>query len=115
MTTKLKVRMYNESVERANRLIVYDGQLKRFVNLINSLTGSANSNGNTQRLILDTAQTDAQLKVEMENYAANMSSYQTLLKTLEDQQSILARASLRGKPSLLGSVTQAAAFATAFR
>ncbi|MDR6214585.1 hypothetical protein [Paracidovorax wautersii] len=115
MTTKLKVRMYNESVERANRLTVYDGQLKKFVNLINSLTGSANSNGNTQRMILDTTQTDAQLKVEMENYAANMASYQTLLKTLEDQQSILARASLRGKPSLLGGVTQAAAFAAAFR
>lgn len=115
MTTQLKVRMYNESVERANRLIVYDGGLKKVINFIDSLTGSANSNGNTQRLILETSQKDAQLKVEMENYAANMASYATLLKTLEDQQSILARISLKGKPSLLGSVTQAAAFATAFR
>ncbi|MBS7777356.1 hypothetical protein [Acidovorax sp. CCYZU-2555] len=115
MTTKLKVRMYNENVERANRLIVYDSGLKRVVNLIDSLTGSASSNGNTQRLILETAQKDAQLKVEMENYAANMAAYETLLRTLENQQSILARASLRGKASLLGSVTQAAAFATAFR
>lgn len=115
MTIKLKVKMYNESVERANRLNVYDSGLKRVLSHIDSLTGSASSNGNTQRLILETAQKEAQLKVEMENYAANMASYQTLLKTLEDQQSVLARVSLRGKASLLGNVTQAATFAAAFR
>lgn len=115
MTTKLKTKMYNESVERANRIAIYDGGLKKVLNYIDSLSGSASSNGNTQRLILETAQKDAQLKVEMENYAANMASYETLLKSLESQQSVLARAALRGKASLLGNVTQAAAFAAAFR
>ena len=115
MTTKLKVKMYNESIEKANRLQVYDSGLKKVVNLISSLTGSSNSNGNTQRLILEATQSDAQLKVEMENYAANMEAYTTLLRTLENQQSILAKASLKGKASPLGTVIQAGALAAAFR
>ncbi|MCZ2498386.1 hypothetical protein GN316_16620 [Xylophilus sp. Kf1] len=115
VSTKLKVKMYNESVERANRIVVYDGGLKRIMGHIESLNGSPSSNGNTQRLMLETAQKDAQLKLEMENYAANMASYDTLLRTLESQQSVLSRAALRGKASLLGNVTQAAAFAAAFR
>jgi len=115
LSTKLKVKMYNESVERANRINVYDSGLKKIVNVIDSLSGSPNSVGNTQRMILETAQKDAQLKMEMENYAANMASYESLLRTLESQQSVLSRAALRGKPSLLGNVTQAAAFAAAFR
>lgn len=115
MTTRLKVRMYNENVERSNRLMAYDAGLKKIVNIIGSLSGSANSNGNTQRLILDTTQNDAQFKVEMENYASNMDSYEKLLRTLENQQSILAKASLRGKASPLGNIIQASAFAAAFR
>lgn len=115
MTTKLKVRMYNDSVDQANRLKVYDSGLQKMVNLIDSLGGSSNSNGNTQRLILETNQASTKLQSEVTNYEINMKAYKALLETLQNQQSILAQASLKGKASVLGTVTQAGAFAAAFR
>lgn len=115
MVTTLKVKMYNETVVQSERMPMYDNQIAKLSDLLNKLLGSSSSVGDTQTLILDTTKLSQQFAQEMQAYETNMKAYQLMLSTLKDQQSLLAQISLKGKPSPLGRITQAAVFAAAFR
>ncbi len=114
MTTTIKVKMYNETVDKANRITDYTSQITKITDLIGKLLGSLSSAGDTQKLTLEATKLQTQLDQEMQAYDTKIRGYQSMLLTLKDAQSILASISLRGAPSTLGTVVQAGTFAAAF-
>lgn len=114
MSTQLKVKMYNETVDQANRVPQYNSQISKITDLISKLMGSSSSVGDTQKLILENQKLQSQFSQEMQAYESNMKAYQSMLVSLNGAQSTLKTISLKGKPSPLGTVIQAGAFAGAF-
>jgi hypothetical protein len=112
--TKLKVKMYNDTVEQANRMPKYN-QLTNSIDQLISMIPGSNSVGNTQKAQLEVANKMAKFQEEMQAYKTNMEAYRSMLETLSAQQSTLAKISNKGKPTPLGTVIQAGTFAAAFK
>lgn len=112
--TTIKVRMYNETVDQANRLPKYHALTQSIDQLVSMIPG-ANSVGNTQKAQLEVQSKMAKFQEEMQAYKTHMDAYRSMLDTLVAQQSTLAQIALKGKASPLGSVIQAGAFAAAFK
>ena len=109
----IKVRMYNDTVEQANRIPEYNNVLNAIDQLTSMIPG-ANSVGNTMKTQLEVQRNMDKFQKEMQAYKTNMEAYKSMLDTLTAQQSTLARISNKGKASPLGTVIQAGTFAAAF-
>lgn len=111
---QLRITSYNETVDMLDRLNQYNGLFKKIDDLRNSLMGSSSSQGDMQANTNEAMRNANKLQNEVSNWQARMNVYETAIKTLESQQSILAGVALKGKSSLTGKAIQAATFAAAF-
>lgn len=96
MTAIIKVKMYNETVDQANRVPEYSSQITKITDMISRLLGSSSSVGDTQKLQLEATKLQGQFDQEMKAYDTKIKGYQSMLTTLKDAQSMLASIAMRG-------------------
>ncbi|MDM0090475.1 MULTISPECIES: hypothetical protein [unclassified Variovorax] len=111
---QLRATSYNETVDMLDRLNQYNELFKKVDDLRNSLMGSASSQGDMQANTNEAVRNANKLQNEVSNWQARMNVYETAIRTLESQQSILARVALKGASTWTGRAIQAASFAAAF-
>ncbi|MGJ7491920.1 hypothetical protein [Variovorax sp. ZT4R33] len=111
---QLRITSYNETVDMLGRLQQYNGLFQQIDQLRNMASGSESSVGDMQANTNEAVRNTNKLQNEMSNWQARMTIYETAIKTLESQQSVLASVALKGKASLTGKAIQAATFAGAF-
>jgi hypothetical protein len=111
---QLRITSYNETVDMLDRLNQYRGVFQRIDELRNLLMGSASSQGDLQANTNEAVRNANKLQNEVSNWQARMNVYETAIRTLESQQSILAGVALKGSASWTGRAIQAATFAAAF-
>lgn len=105
----LQVDEYNRTVAMLDQLDQYSGTLQKLGKLVDQV----NSLGTTSGATTQAATFSAITSHAMHDWQAAIAGDEAIIKALNQQQSILARAALKG--SILGESVQTAAFAAAFK
>lgn len=101
---------FNKTVAMLNKLHGYAGQFQQVENVVNAMSTLAD----TGRASIQVEQYGKAVQTEMADWQAEMQADDSVIATLENQQSILAHIALKGSNSTVGNVVQAAAFEAAF-
>ena len=106
-----QVEKYNSTVDMLNNLNQYGNQFQQLDNLLQGNPTQADA----ERAAAQVEKYHSAVTTQMSDWFASMKADDAIISTLQGQQSILGRAALSGKPTPLGTVIQAATFATAFQ
>lgn len=109
----IEVDKYNRTSDMMVRMNYYSAVAKQTESSRDSV-GSSN-NGDMSSNTNQATRNLANLNTEVANWQSQMNSDDEMLKTLQDTQSVLARAALDGKSDLLGASVQAAALEAALK
>lgn len=101
---------YNKTVDMLNRLHDYSDTFQKVENVARAVESMADSN----RASTQVEQYSSAVQTEMAHWQAEMNVADSVIATLQAQQSILGHIALKGSNRTLGNVVQAAAFAKAF-
>lgn len=110
----IQVDKYNKTAAMMGRLNYYNNlaqQTDQGRTGISQQSGTGDLNSNTNQA----ARNLADLQTEIANWQSQMAADDSMFKTLQDMQSVLAEAALRGSQDMLGKGVQAAALATALQ
>jgi len=105
-----QVEKYNSTVDMLDNLNQYGNQFQQLDNLLQGNPTQADA----ERAAAQVEKYHSAVTTQMSDWQASMKADDAIISTLQGQQSILGRAALSGKPTALGTVIQAATFATAF-
>ena len=105
-----QVQKYNKTVDMLNKLQGYSGTFQEVETAAKGVESMADSN----RASTQVEQYSSAVQTEMANWQAEMHAADSIISTLQAQQSILGHIALKGSNQTLGTVVQAAAFAKAF-
>lgn len=101
---------YNKTVTMLNKLHGYAGEFQQVESVVRAMDTFAD----TGRASVQVEQYGKAVQTEMADWQAEMQIDDSVIATLQSQQSILAHIALKGSNTTLGNVVQAAAFAGAF-
>lgn len=104
---RTKNRKYNDTVQYLTTLGADVGALAKITELRASLGGKLNP-GDTQGIVQETQRYSSKMQLDKERWETSMRQYDSQIKLLEDQQIVLSRRALRGKPSLWGTLVNTA-------
>lgn len=110
----IQVDKYNRTADMMGRLNYYNSlaqQTDQSRTGISQQSGTGDLNSNTNQA----ARNLADLQTEIANWQSQMAADDSMLKTLQDMQSVLAEAALKGSQDMLGKGVQAAALAAALQ
>lgn len=110
----IQVDKYNKTADMMDRLNYYNSlaqQTDQSRTGISQDSGTGDLNSNTNQA----ARNLADLQTEIANWQSQMAADDSMLKTLQDMQSVLAEAALKGSQDMLGKGVQAAALAAALQ
>jgi len=108
--TMLQVDEYNRTVAILNQLDQYGGTLQK----LNKLANEVKTLGTTSGATTQAATYSATTAYAMQQWRTAIAGDEAVIQSLNQQQSILAKAAMRGKSSVIGTVVQAAALKAAF-
>ena len=117
--TLLQIDKFNKTADLLNKMNQYSTLFKQ-VDALRASLGGANSIGDLQANTNEAARDSLKLSGDVENWRGQMMADDVAIRTLQDQQSILANLALKGAHSsgtlggIVGNVVQAGAFAAAF-
>jgi len=104
---RIKNRKYNDTVEYLTTLTGDVGSMAKITQLRASLGGKLNP-GDTQGLMQETQRYSSKMQLDKERWETSMRQYDSQIKILEDQQVVLSKRALHGKPSLWGTLVNTA-------
>lgn len=105
-----QVDKYNKTVKVVNDTQQFGQQLQQLTSSLNKITTQGDSN----RAASNVGYQSSQIASEMVDWDSQMKKDDSIIATLQQQQSILAKVALNGSNTILGNVVQAGAFAAAF-
>ncbi|MBP1475774.1 hypothetical protein J7I44_15815 [Frateuria sp. MAH-13] len=108
--TMLHIDEYNRTVAVLKQLDEYGGTLQK----LNKLANEVRTLGTTSGATTQAATISATTAFAMQQWQTAIAGDEAVIKTLNQQQSMLAKAALRGQINPLGTVVQAAALKAAF-
>ena len=110
----IQVDKYNKTADMMDRMNYYNSlaqQTDQSRTGISQESGTGDLNSNTNQA----ARNLADLQTEFANWQSRMAADDSMLKTLQDMQSVLAEAALKGSQDMLSKGVQAAALAAALQ
>ena len=108
--TMLQVDEYNRTVAMLGKLDQYGSTLQKLNKLTNEVKTLGTTSGATTQAVTYSAITAH----AMQEWQTAIAGDQAVIQALNQQQSILAKAALKGQSSVIGTVVQAAALKAAF-
>ncbi|HWX65268.1 MAG TPA: hypothetical protein VNZ27_02465 [Rhodanobacter sp.] len=105
-----QVDKYNKTVDMLNKLNNYGTQFQQMEQMVQSVSTQADSG----RASTQVEKYGQAVQTDMADWQAQMNVDDSVISTLQNQQSILGHIALKGSNSPLGNIVQAGTFAAAF-
>jgi hypothetical protein len=111
--TLLQIDKFNKTADLLTRMGKY-GSLFQDIDRLRDALGGTTAIGDLQANTNEAVRDSNKLAKEVNDWRGLMAADDAAIRTLQDQQSILANIALKGKSSVIGNIVQAGAFAAAF-
>ncbi len=112
--TYYQVDQYNTTVDMLNKMTgAYQQQFQKIEGIANGI--SSLTQADTGNVTAQEQKYSNTISSEMSTFNAQMEADTNIIKTLQAQQSILARIAFKGNPNLIGDATQAAILTAVFK
>jgi hypothetical protein len=106
----VQIDKYNQTATVLGKLNTYSNSLQKLSQIANSVDSLGTTSGATTQATTYSSE----LATEMASWESNMRADDTIISSLQQQQSLLAKTALSGSNTILGNVVQAAALKAAF-